>query len=285
MNMSTLKPGFNGIRFNRLRFKELRFRWTVIAALAVAAAGCATSGVNKGDFNLVTSSEEVAMGKEFSGEIETQFEIYDDAQLAAYVQSVGGRIAAVCHRQDIEYHFTVINKDEMNAFALPGGYIYIYTGLMKVLDNEAQLAAVLAHEVGHVTARHSTERLTAMYGAQIAVSLLLGEDPREYQVLIANIFSTTGFLAYSRANEFEADRLGTAYTSMAGYDPEGMAELLGKFIDTESREPSKLEEWLSTHPPARDRIGKVDVLAASLPMAGVGERNAARYAEMKARLP
>jgi predicted Zn-dependent protease len=280
MNTSTSRTPIE-----RSSFKRLRFRWAAIAVLSVAVFGCATSGINKGDFNLITSSEEAAMGKDFAGEIETQFEIYDDAELVTYVQSVGGRIAAVCHRQDIEYHFSVINKDEMNAFALPGGYIYIYTGLMKVLDNEAQLAAVLAHEVGHVTARHSTERLTAMYGAQIAVSLLLGENPQEYKVLIANIFSTTGFLAYSRANEFEADRLGTAYTSLAGYDPEGMAELLGKFIDVESREPSKLERWLSTHPPTRDRIGKVDILAASLPMAGVGERNAARYNTMKAHLP
>ncbi len=280
MNMSTSRTPIE-----RSSFKRLRFRWAAIAVLSVAVFGCATSGINKGDFNLITSSEEAAMGKDFAGEIETQFEIYDDAELVTYVQSVGGRIAAVCHRQDIEYHFSVINKDEMNASALPGGYIHIYTGLMKVPDNEAQLAAVLAHEVGHVTARHSTERLTAMYGAQIAVSLLLGENPQEYKVLIANIFSTTGFLAYSRANEFEADRLGTAYTSLAGYDPEGMAELLGKFIDVESREPSKLEGWLSTHPPTRDRIGKVDILAASLPMAGVGERNAARYNTMKARLP
>jgi len=283
MIMKTSKLSFNGIWFGKLRFKMFRFRWTGIVMLAVV--GCAMSGVNKGDFNLVSSAEEVAMGEEFAGEIEAQFEIYDDALVTAYVQSVGGRVAAVCHRRNIEYHFAVINKDEMNAFALPGGYIYIYTGLMKVLDNEAQLAAVLAHEVGHVVARHSTERLTAMYGAQFAISLLLGENPEEYQVLIANIFSTTGFLAYSRANEFEADRLGTSYTSLAGYDPEGMAELLGKFIDAESREPSKLEEWLSTHPPTRDRIDKVDVLASSLPMAGVGERNAAGYAGIKARLP
>jgi predicted Zn-dependent protease len=258
--------------------------WVVIALLAAAVAGCATSGINKGDINLITSGEEVAMGQEFSVEIEKEFEVYDDAQLTAYVQSVGGRVAAICHRQDIDYHFAVIRSDEMNAFALPGGYIYVYTGLLKVLDNEAQLAAVLAHEIGHVTARHSTERLTAMYGAQIAVSLLLGDNPQEYQVLIANIFSTTGFLAYSRTNEYEADRLGTSYTSLAGYDPEGMAELLGKFVDAEAREPSKLEEWLSTHPPAMDRIGKVEILAASLPMAGVGEKNAARYTEMKARL-
>jgi predicted Zn-dependent protease len=259
-------------------------RFAIASILGAAIVGCATSGINKGDINLISSAEEVAMGSQFAGEIETQFEIYNDAQVTAYVKSIGERITRVCHRNDIEYHFAVIDKDEMNAFALPGGYIYIYTGLMKALDNEAQLAAVLAHEVGHVTARHATERLTAMYGAQIAVSLLLGDNPAEYQVLIANIFSTTGFLAYSRANEYEADRLGTSYTSLAGYDPNGMVELLGKFIDTESREPSKLEEWLSTHPPTRDRISMVEILAASLPMAGVGERNAARYSSIKARL-
>jgi len=257
----------------------------VLAVLVFSMAGCATSGINKGDINLISSSEEVAMGQEFAAEIGTEFEIYDDAQLTAYVQSVGDRITRICDRRDIDYHFAVIKNDEMNAFALPGGYIYVYTGLMKTVDDEAQLAAVLAHEVGHVTARHATERLTAMYGAQAAVSLLLGDDPAAYQVLLANIFSTTGFLAYSRANEYEADRLGTSYTSMAGYDPEGMAELLGKFVDTEARDPSKLEQWLSTHPPARDRIGKVEVLAASLPLAGTGERNAARYADIKARLP
>ena len=260
-------------------------RWVLIAVMAAALAGCATSGINKGDFNIVSTAEEVAMGEEFAIEIENQFEVYDDPELTAYVRSVGGRIAAICDRQDIEYHFSVIKNDEMNAFALPGGYIYIYTGLMKVLDNEGQLAAVLAHEVGHVTARHSAERLTAMYGAQMAVGLLLGDNPAQYQVLIANIFSTTGFLAYSRANEYEADRLGTSYTSLAGYDPECVGELLGKFVDTEAREPSKLEQWLSTHPPASERIGKVDILAASLPLAGVGERNTAEYARMKARLP
>jgi predicted Zn-dependent protease len=274
--------------------KPLRYRYpagllraggAAIAMLALAFAGCATSGINKGDINLISSGEEVAMGQEFAAEIGAEFEIYDDAPLTAYVQSVGNRITAICDRRDIDYHFAVIKSDEMNAFALPGGYIYIYTGLMKAVDDEAQLAAVLAHEVGHVTARHATERLTAMYGAQAAVSLLLGENPAEYQLLLANIFSTTGFLAYSRANEYEADRLGTSYTSMAGYDPEGMAELLGKFVDTEASEPSKLEQWLSTHPPARDRIGRVEVLAASLPLAGTGERNAARYAGMKARLP
>ncbi len=266
-----------------------RIAWGRLTAIAWVAAvfvsGCALSGINKGDINMVSSSEEVAMGREFAAEVESQYEVYDDSVLTAYVQSVGDRVAAVSDRPDIEYHFAVIRGDEVNAFALPGGYIYVYTGLLRQLDDEGQLAAVLAHEVGHVAARHATERLTAMYGAQMATSLLLGQNPAEYKSLIANLFSNVGFLAYSRSNEYEADRLGTSYVSAAGYDPQCMSELLDKFLDTEARDPSLLEEWLSTHPPTKDRIGQVDKLVAGMPGVGTGERDKARYERMKARLP
>ena len=204
--------------------------------------------------------------------------------MTAYGQSVGDKVVRVCDRTDIEYHFAVIEKDEMNAFAMPGGYIYVYTGLMKDLEDEAQLAAVLAHEVGHVTARHSTERLTAIYGYQLLASLILGDDPNFWAGLVANIFSTTGMLAYSRKNEYEADRLGATYANAAGYDPDGMVELLTKFIDTERGEPSKLEEWLSTHPPSTERMERVRTIVAGL--ATEGElRNTSAYGRIKGMLP
>ena len=261
--------------------------WRRLAAAAalLAAAGCATTGINKGDFNIISSDEEVRMGAEFSAQVDSQFTVYDDPQLNAYVQSVGDRVTAVSDRRDIQYHFAVIEEDQVNAFALPGGYIYVYTGLLETLDDEAQLAAVLAHEVGHVTARHATERLTAMYGYQVVASLILGENPNQYAALVAGIFSTTGFLAYSRANEFEADRLGTTYAYRAGYDPAGMSELLGTFLDTEQRQPSRLESWLSTHPPTADRISGVQAVIASLPPRQGSMRNADVYGRMKARLP
>jgi predicted Zn-dependent protease len=262
-------------------------KWGVllVALLPMVLYGCATTGINKGQINIISSDEEVQMGSDFSKEVEKQFEVHNDAVLTGYVQSVGDRVAGVCDRRDITYHFAVINKDELNAFALPGGYIYVYTGLLKELDDEAQLAGVLAHEVGHVTARHATERLTAMYGYQILASLILGKDPNMYAKLISDIFSTTGFLAYSRSNEYEADRLGANYANAAGYDPDGVVELLEKFVDSESREPSKLEELLSTHPPSSERIGRVRSHIASLPRQGAGTRNKTAYADMKARLP
>ncbi|MBN1165078.1 MAG: M48 family metalloprotease [Candidatus Krumholzibacteriota bacterium] len=257
----------------------------VLSLLPWLVAGCATTGINSGQINIISSEEEVNMGKDFSLEVEKQFEIYENQEVTEYVAGVGRDLAAVCDRRDIDYHFAVIKKDELNAFALPGGYIYIYTGLLKALDDEAQLAGVLAHEIGHVTARHATERLTAMYGYQILVGLVLGEDPNVWAQLVSNIFSTGGFLAYSRRNEYEADRLGTVYVSRAGYDQRGIMELLEKFQVAGEREPSKLEEWLSTHPPTADRITRVRSLIAVSAGQSSQKRNADQYARMKRNLP
>ncbi|HSG28388.1 MAG TPA: M48 family metallopeptidase [Candidatus Krumholzibacterium sp.] len=260
--------------------------WAMLALVTAAAmfsGGCATTGINQGQINIISSSEEVGMGQGLSVEVEKEFPVLPDADVNAYVQRVGERLARVSDRPEIEYHFKVIDKDELNAFALPGGYIYIYTGLMSELDDEAQLAGVLAHEIGHVTARHSTERLTTMYGYQIVAGLLLGENPNMWAELVANIFSTGGFLAYSRKNEFEADRLGVKYASTAGYDPRGVIELLGKLRATQEREPGKLEELLSTHPPTSARIAEANAVIGSY-TAG-GERNRAAYEGVKKRLP
>ncbi|UCF05401.1 MAG: M48 family metalloprotease [bacterium] len=259
-------------------------RAVIVIALVVFVAGCATTGINKGQVNIISSDEEVRMGQDFSKEVEKQFEIYDNVEVSTYVQGVGQSIVKVCDRQDIEYHFAVIKKDDLNAFALPGGYIYIYSGLMKELDDESQLAGVLAHEVGHVTARHSTERLTAMYGYQLLINLILGDDPNFYASLVSNIFATGGFLAYSRANEYEADRLGARYAHAVGYDPRGMTELLGKLKGTEEREPSKLEELLATHPPTSERINRVNGIVAGLP-GSEGTRNKETYQKIKGKLP
>lgn len=270
-----------------MSFGMRRLGGILVAAVlgtALLISGCATTGINKGQINIIGSEEEVRMGNELSIEVDKEFTIYRNAEVTAYVQSVGDKVVRVCDRRDIEYHFAVIEKDELNAFAMPGGYIYIYTGLMKDLDDEAQLAAVLAHEVGHVTARHSTERLTAIYGYQLLASLVLGDNPNFWAGLVADIFSTTGMLAYSRKNEYEADRLGATYANAAGYDPGGMTDLLGKLAAMQQREPSKLEELLTTHPPTSERLSRVKGMVVGMASPGTA-RNEAAYRRIKGMLP
>ena len=255
------------------------------ALVPLVLAGCATTGINRGQLNVITSDEEVKMGQEMSAEVAKQYEIYNNAAVTAYVQHVGMKIVQNCDRRDIDYHFTVIKKDEVNAFSLPGGYVYVYTGLMKVVDDEAQLASVIGHEVGHVAARHATERLTAQYGYQFVVGLILGENPNAYAKLITDMVSTGGFLKYSRNDEFEADQLGAKYTYAAGYDPAGMVELLGKLKGLEAREPGKLETWLMTHPATSDRLARVQAEVAGFPKLANPMRNAEGYRSIKALLP
>jgi predicted Zn-dependent protease len=261
------------------------FGMLATALAPVLLGGCATTGINRGQLNIITSPEEVKMGKEMSVEVAKQYDVYDSAAITAYVQGVGNKVVQGCDRRDIDYHFAVIKKDEINAFALPGGYIYVYTGLMKDIDDESQLAAVIAHEVAHVTARHATERLTTMYGYQFLAGLVLGENPNGYAKLVADMVSTGGFLRYSRMNEYEADQLGAKYLYAAGYDPSGMIELMGMLKKMETSEPSQLEVWLATHPPTRERLSKVEAEIAGFPKLPSPVRNATGYARIKAQLP
>jgi len=265
--------------------KVVVFGAFAVALLPLVLGGCATTGINRGQLNIITTDEEVKMGKEMSVEVAKQYDVYDNAAITAYVQGVGNKVVQHCDRRDIDYHFAVIKKDEINAFALPGGYIYVYTGLMKDIDDESQLAAVIAHEVGHVTARHSTERLTALYGYQFLVSLILGENPNGYAKLVTDMVSTGGFLRYSRANEYEADELGANYLYATGYDPNGMIELMGKLRKMETSEPSQLEVWLATHPPTGERLSKIETEIAGFPKLASPVRNAAGYEAIKAKLP
>jgi predicted Zn-dependent protease len=253
--------------------------------MPLVVGGCATVGGVLGQIYIMPSDEEVKMGEGLSQEVAKQEKIYDNAAVTAYVQDVGGRIVKHCDRQDIAYHFAVIDKDEVNAFAMPGGYVYVYTGLMKDIDDEAELAAVLAHEVGHVVARHAAQRISAMYAADALQKAVLGENPGFFGKLFAGAMTTGGFLAYSRENEYEADQLGHKFMYAAGYDPKGMVDLLGKLQSGESREPTKFEEMLATHPATSERLARVEAMVAADPKLANPIRNKAEYTKIKAQLP
>lgn len=253
------------------------------ALLLLLVSGCAATGINQGQVNVISSDEEVRLGQELAAEVKKQYPLYGNASVTAYVQSVGNGIVQQADRRDISYHFAVIEGDEANAFALPGGYVYVYTGLMKTAGDEAEFASVLAHEIGHVAARHATERLTQQYGYEVISGILLGSESSAR--LIADLVATGGFLKYSRDAEFEADQLGARYLHGSNYAPQAMIDFMQRMISLESSQPSDLATWLSTHPPTSDRLARVRGEIATFTPLSNPARNASAYAAIKGQLP
>ena len=266
--------------------KKPRINLWIVACLILLLLGCATTGPGgKRSLILISTSQEVSIGESLVKDIESQQKVTDDSVLADYVNRLGQEIAGVSDRRDVEYHFKVLESPEINAFACPGGFIYVYTGLLKTMDNEAQLAGVLAHEIGHVVARHSVKRLQKALGLQVLLSIALGESNELTQKAVSAGFVVI-MQGYSRKNEFEADYDGALYMTNAGYHPRGMVQLFGKFKEMEKgRKHSFVDQLLASHPPTADRIAKVEEHIRSFGLADrkltYGEE---KYQNIKSRL-
>jgi predicted Zn-dependent protease len=228
-----------------------------IILLIIFGFSCVTTGPGgKTDFIFISTAEEVEIGQQVSADVESKEKLLKNSTVQNYVDGVGQKIARICDRRDVDYEFKVIDKDEINAFACPGGFIYIYTGLLNVLDNEAQLAAVLAHEVSHVVARHSVKKLQNIYGYAILAEIALGDKTEGTAGDIVNVAAMLILQGYSRDNEFEADRYGILYMKNAGYNPKGMIQVFEKFKKMEGSSMPAVLNLLSSHPPPADRINK-----------------------------
>lgn len=189
-----------------------------------------------GQGNLVTMSErrELEIGREEHDKVMASLRVYDDEALAAYVNDVGQRVAAGSHRPDLEYTFTVIDSPEINAFALPGGFVYINRGLLLYLKSEDELAAVLAHEVGHITARHAVQQQArgglgraAAAVAGVAAAVATGSGYIGSEIMqVGSIWAAAGASGFGREHELEADSLGAEYLYNAGYNPRAMIDVL-----------------------------------------------------------
>ncbi|MFQ5454108.1 MAG: M48 family metallopeptidase, partial [Candidatus Zixiibacteriota bacterium] len=179
---------------------------------------CASTGPGgKKSFIFIPASQEIAIGAGMAEQVEQDEKILDDSLWQNYLNNVGQKIVAVCDRKDIKYHFTVIESEQINAFAAPGGFIYFYTGLLREMDNEAEMAAVMAHEISHVVGRHGIKRLQAALGVAAAYQLAFGSEGAS-KVVEAAIGVGMGltFSSYSRSNEREADEFGLHYLVKAG---------------------------------------------------------------------
>jgi len=234
--------------------------------LMVISSACATTGINMRQINLISSEEEVNLGKNLAVEVEKEQKVLDNPALTSYVNRVGQKVAAQSDRRDISYSFKIIDNDkEVNAFALPGGPVYINSALLKSAENEAELAGVLGHEIAHVAARHSTEQLTKQYGLTLLTQIVLGENPGATAEIAGNMLGSLGMLKFSRNDEIEADRLGVRYMFQAGYSPNAMLRFQEKLGELQKQSSSRVANLLSTHPLSQQRIDAVKQEIAKLP--------------------
>ena len=238
----------------------------LLACLATITIGACSTNPATGDQSFtafMSPEDEKRIGAEQHPQILKEFGgAYEDPELGAYVATIGARMAAVSDRPDIKYTFTILDSPVVNAFALPGGYVYVSRGLLALADNEAELAGVLGHEIGHVTARHSAERYSRSVVVNLGAGLLGAVTGQRALSDLANLGGGLYLKSYSRENEFEADSLGLRYMSQAGYEPSAVADFLaslGAQTELEARLRGAQSNdngfnLLATHPRTVDRV-------------------------------
>jgi predicted Zn-dependent protease len=253
-----------------------------LIALTTWIGGCATNpATGKRQISLVSQGKEIEIGREADPAIIAEYGLYGDDAAQRYVDSVGQRLARVSHLPNLTWHFRVLDSPVVNAFALPGGYIYITRGIMAYINSEAQLAGVLGHEIGHVTARHSAQQITRsqIAGLGLIVGTIFVDAFRPYSGIAQQGLGLL-FLKYSRDNETQADELGIEYAVRAGYDPREVPSTYATLKRIGERQGASLPSFLSTHPDPGDREIRTSQLAnasaastrRSLVVGGVGYR-------------
>lgn len=229
-----------------------------VALVTLLAISCGSGGGGAGDFNLISIEDEWRLGEQLSQDVARQVRLSNDSTLNNYVSGMGQRIVAQTPApfNQLPWHFHVVEDPAINAFAIPGGHVYVNTGLIANSDNAAELAGVIAHEISHVTARHSTEQITRQYGLSILAGLVLGQDPNQLAQIAAQIVAGGALARFSRGAEEEADELGIRAMAAAGYNPIGMATMFEELLEHQQSQPSRVEQFFSTHPVTADRARK-----------------------------
>jgi len=245
-----------------------------IAPIAQSIEAQATIKHSPSGFNLFSLQQDVDLGRQSAAEVEKQVTLLNDARTNRYLTSIISRLAAQSPGTKFPYTIKAVNANEINAFSLPGGPMYVNRGLINAARNEAELAGVLAHEMSHVILRHGTEQASKAYLGQAGLSLLGGlvgkRGSTSSQIInaVGGFGLNAAFLKFSRADEYEADALGAELMSKAGWDPVAMATMFAMLRSEQGRDPSKLEQFFSSHPPPADREARIRNVAASLGTGG-----------------
>ncbi|NND45696.1 MAG: M48 family metalloprotease [Xanthomonadales bacterium] len=254
---------------DRKHANKLGTRTWMQSGIALAAAlllgACASSGVNEGDINVIGLDEEWELGRQLEADLAKELDLVNDREILAYINRAGQQVVAQTEMASLPWEFHVVRDDAINAFNIPGGHVYINTGLITAAQSASELMGVVSHEIAHGVSRHATERLTRVHGLNFLASVLLGSDPQTYQTILAQILGTGAIASFSRDAEEEADELGVRYMYAAGYDPLGMPRMFEHLLAERQRRPDGVSRFFSTHPLTEDRIRATRAQAEALP--------------------
>ncbi len=259
----------------------------LLAAMLAPADGYGHEKLSPG-FNLFSQSQDAEIGRESAAHVERELPILNNAAVNRYIGELTSRLAASAPGPDFSYRARVVNSSEINAFALPGGYLYVNRGLIEAANTEGQLAGVVAHEIAHVALRHGTHQASKAYLAQAGFSLLGGligkrESTRQIVGTLGGFGLNTLFLKYSRDAESQADALGARLMANAGYDSNEMADFFDRLRLEQKRNPSKLEQFFSDHPAPANRAEHIRGEAGAI-ASGSLRPSGARLAEVRSEL-
>lgn len=261
-------------------------------ALSVGAAGCATKPVVAAEkaaaATLISPKEENQLGLQMHQELAKQGVKYvTDPAVLDYVNRIAQPILAQAKkdRPDVQWKVFVVDTPDINAFSTPGGYIYVQTGLINAVKNDAELAGVIAHEAGHVTGRHAARSMVEAYGLQTVASIALGQNPTQLQQIAASVIANGILLHHTRSEETEADEYGVRYARAAGFDPTALITFF-RTLQQKTGQMPKLLTWLSDHPATSDRIAHLQQYIAQNHLRG-GQLDlpGTQLAAVKAKLP
>src|SRR5947207_810706 len=240
--------------------KTRRAAALMMALLLVPLAATAQTKIKPG-FNLFSPQQDVEIGQQSAAAAQQQLPLLNDSQVNAYVNNIGQRLAANAGGPQFQYQFRVVNASDINAFALPGGFIYVNRGVLDQAHNEGEVAGVLAHEISHVALRHGTHQASKAYAAQAGISILsgilggrVGQGTAQVINAVGGIGLNALFLKYSRDLETQADVRGSQILAASGYSP---VDMVNFFKTLENVDKSRKASWLSDHPAPTDRIERI----------------------------
>jgi predicted Zn-dependent protease len=246
--------------------------------LAISVVGCS-----------ISRQQEAEMGRDYAIQINQQLPIVQDAEVNRYINLLGGQIARLTSAPDHNWTFFIVDSPEVNAFAVPGGYVYVNRGLIARTDRMDELAGVLGHEIGHVVERHSVEQMEKAQRAELGVGLacvLTGACGGQAAGTLINVAGTAVFARFSREAELEADNVGFDNVLRAGISPQGIATMFEKLLEERRTRPSAVEGWFATHPLEEDRLARIQARIAQIPAADLARltRDSQNYQSFKRRL-